>query len=86
MLDLKVHRERWDEIHQLEREDDRKFARQLTLTKSFELFDMLCDAARPFLDDVAALIDAEREKHLVEMQRRLDKLAQWQKEHSEKAL
>lgn len=78
MLDLKSHRLGWDEREQIEREIETEYLNSLTVEQLLELFQALYESAIPFLDQVNAQIDIEREQYLVELQTHLQRHADWQ--------
>ena len=80
MEDLKSLRTRWqdaaEEIERIETAD----ARTLTIQEGVREFRMLYHSAKRFIGESEPFFHADREAYLIEMQRRLQRLASWQEE------
>jgi hypothetical protein len=80
MQDLSTLRTRWAEIEA----EETRLLREMTVAESLRQFALLYDAYAPrWREDLA--YQAEREAALIEQQRRLQRLAQWQATHPESA-
>ena len=79
MQDLSTLRTRWTEIEA----EETRLLREMTIAEGLRIYAMPYDAfASRFRAEEQAYRD-EREAMLTERQRRLGRLAQWLKEHSE---
>lgn len=85
-MDLKSHREEWAERKRLEDEIEIPYLRSLTIPERLALFQVLYEAAVPFLAKSNTIIDREREDYWIEFQARLQRLAFWQKEHRDRTI
>jgi hypothetical protein len=78
MQDLSTLRTHWAEIEA----EETRLLREMTVAESLGQFATLYDAYATRLSQDAAY-QAEREAALIELQRRLQRLAEWLKEHPE---
>jgi hypothetical protein len=78
MQDLSTLRTRWTDIEP----EETRLLREMTVAESLRQFALLYEAYAPQLaNDID--YQAEHEAALIEQQRRLQRLAQWLKEHPE---
>lgn len=77
MRSLDKAREGWDEVA---RQEDR-LAQELTIEQSVRIFLSLQDALAPIMDETEALFRSEREAYIAELQARLRRLDEWQRQH-----
>jgi len=77
MRDLKTHRQGWDEIER----EERRFADDLTIVQSVNIFLSLCDTMAPLMKETEELFRQEREAYLTELQARLRLLDNWREQH-----
>ncbi len=79
MHTLRVLRERWD----MPEEDETRLLRQLTVHESVQQWLELQRAFEHQLQETEALFGPERRAALAQLQARLRRFAEWQKEHGE---
>ena len=72
-------REGWDDLE----EDEIHLLRQMTIHESVQQWLALQRAFEPQLQETEALFGPERRAALAQLQSRLRRLAEWQKEHGE---
>ncbi|MEJ5309400.1 MAG: hypothetical protein WHX52_06480 [Anaerolineae bacterium] len=79
MRDLRALREGWDTVEA----DEIRLLRQLTVQESVRQWLALQRAFEPQLQETEALFGPARREALAELQARLRRFAEWQKEHGE---
>lgn len=82
MKELKALREGWDEA-QIE---EAKVSQVLTVQESVRQFLILYRSFAPHLQETESLFGPEREAYLVELQQRLQQVAQWRRDQSGESL
>ncbi|HQI87065.1 MAG TPA: hypothetical protein PKV20_21040 [Anaerolineae bacterium] len=79
MRELRILREGWDTFE----EDETRLLRQMTVHESIRQWLALQRAFEHQLQETEALFGPERRAALVQLQSRLHRLSEWQKEHGE---
>lgn len=79
MRDLRTLREGWDTLEA----DETRLLRQMTVHESVRQWLALQRAFEPQLQATEALFGPERREALAQLQARLRRFAEWQKEHEE---
>ena len=77
MRELGTLREGWDALEA----DEIRLLRRLTVHESIRQWLILQRTFEPQLQETAAIFGSERQTALVQLQSRLRRLAEWQKEH-----
>jgi len=79
MRELRILREGWDTFE----EDETRLLRQMTVHESIRQWLALQRAFEHQLQETEALFGPERREALAQLQSRLRRLAEWQREHGE---
>ena len=77
MRDLKSLRESWADIYK----EEVKHSPRLTIDESVKQFFSLYQIFSPQLEETEVIFGPERRAHLIELQQRLQRIAEWQQAH-----
>ena len=77
MRELQTLREGWETLEA----DETRLLRRMTVHESIRQWLILQRTFEPQLQETAAIFGSERQTALVQLQSRLRRLAEWQKEH-----
>ncbi len=81
MRELRTLREGWDTLEA----EETRLLRRMTVHESIRQWLILQRTFEPQLQETAAIFGSERQTALAQLQSRLRRLAEWQKEHGKSA-
>ena len=81
MRGLKTLREGWDKVQA----EEAALSKSMTVYESVRQYLILYNTFAPQLQETEPIFRPEREAYLAELQQRLQRVAEWQREQSERA-